>query len=345
MPRSPWAGLPTELVLFVIQQTDDQQTLLNWCQATRGNAILHKDALLCAWRDSYICAKDLLLAPDEIKNEEWALRPEDGVRKMEHDPDDIQTYPYNYLHRLHQTIPSIQTIPGTGIALRNTARLLLENRQNPKRKINRAITSFGNRVPAHNIRCLKLDLSIETLLSRRYPRLQPSIQSLVYSLGLLFPHLTNLETLIFDGPISNEVIDNLASHLDPSKLKSLTVRASHTDYKYLRNNSEPAAGCESLDFARLAKFKVLETLVINDLATGEHESIGEVVPRLTSLKRLDLLVRPSSDEAGLFRVFARPESPLQLLLGFRHGSHGGCWLFRLPPNLKSLRLVDNYYLG
>ena len=339
MPGSLWAGLPVELVLLVIQQTDDKQTLLNWCKATRGNAILQQDSLLYAWKDSCICANDLLLAPDEIENEEWALRPEAGRSKADHDPDDLQVDPDTW------PPPRIKTIPGTGVSRRHTARLLRGNRQNPNSKINQAFTSFGNLVPAHSIRHLRLDLRIETLLSSEYPRLQPSIQSLVYSLKVLFPHLNNVENLVLDGPTPSEVIHQVAKQLNPSKLKSLTVRASYTDYIYLRDDVEPGTGCEVIDFAGLTKFKELETLIVKDLVRGDHSSLCGVLSKLTSLKRLDVSVRPYTEAERLYAP-GNSISPLELLVGGSARSHhDGSLLCHLPPSLKSLRMVDNYYLG
>ena len=338
---SLWAGLPVELVLLVIQQTHDRQTLLNWCRAARGNPILYRDALYYAWKDSDICAKDLLLAPDEIENEDWALRPEAGRSKADHDPDDLPVDPDIW------PPPRIKTTPGTGIARRNTARLLRANRQNPDSRINQAITPFSNLLPAHSIRHLYLDLRIETLLSSKYSRLQPSIQSLVFSLSVLFPRLDNLEKLILDGPIPSEVIHQVANSPNPSKLKCLTIRASFTDYIYLRDDLELSTGCEIIDFAGLTSFKELETLIINDLVRGDHESLREVLPQLTSLKRLVLSVRPSTDDE-LHYAPGNSMSPLQLLMGDSTStqlSHYGSLLCHLPPSLKSLKLVDNYYLG
>ena len=147
------------------------------------------------------------------------------------------------------------------------------------------------------------------------PRVKSSIQSLKYSLDTLFPHLTKLEDLVLDGPIFEEVIDAVVSHLSPSKMKKLTIRESHSDYTYMRARLGPVHGCLVLDFSGLTRFERLETLIINDLVRGEHLTLRETLGCLPSLKRLDLLVRPHTVFAYCYH--REPDnriSPLQLLL-------------------------------
>ena len=319
MKSSIWASLPPELIICIIQQTDGD--LEAWCEAASGNRLLYREACSRTWASVGIGTEDFMLDPNEYKDEEWSLRPEDE-RASDPGPDERSGRP-----RLGRAL---------GWHLRT-------NRVSPEGKINRATSVRSGIKPATLIRRLYLDLSTEASFgfpnswSEEYEFPSPSAQTLCYTLACLFPHLEALEQLTVGGPVGEEVMNAIAG-LNPGKLRSLIIRTTFwTSHELFMGNRSAYSGIRPLEFSKLAAFKKLRTLRINDLIWGESAELIQLLPNLTSLHEFSVGVRrPQSHEE-----YGR-ESPLSSLLC----SNAGPRLFTcLPTSLKILQIVDNWHCG
>jgi hypothetical protein len=327
-----WANLPTELVIYVLQQTQDIADAWRWCEATIGNNVLHQAAISHAFYYTYFCADDLFLAPEELADQGWQSR--EGIlgsadsgsdSESDGDPDEIKN------------------IPGSGPARRATLEHLKKNCLNTSSKLNQLLKLDHNIRAAQYVHHLTLDLNLETIeINGEY--CQPSIRSLEHSLGIFFPHLQRVKTITFDGPIGKEVVSAILKS-PSSTLESLSFRITYTNYRYLHGNVSPPPGIEALKWTELAPIQSLRTLIINEFIAEESIELVNLVKQLKALSNLEIVARWSEDADP---PSANSVNPMRRLLGsqnWKDQQRTPNLLANLPSSLKILQLVDNHHLG
>ena len=352
MDTSIWSQLPTEILLLLIECSDDEETSRNWCRATRCSANLWPRALAHAWTSAAVTASDLVAAPNHYPLLSPRPVPEEDLADGDDDSDDED-----------KLNPSRRTV---------AAALFKHNAVNPESLLNELLSPNPSGVrPAHFIHDLVLDLRIQTFPSN-YPS-QPSEEVIIYTLSRLFPQLRAVENLSVDGPVGDWFVEAISKHIYPEaspKFKRLTVRKQYTKYHYYSDKFgerpyEPADGRlpsqeggylppegapPRLNLAILLPTlkQQLQWLEINQLGFGESQYLVKAIGGLEALQGLSVRVRKrNSDDDDL----PHPAGPLRELLSTAEWRNEGVvivsgnLLESLPLGLKRLELRDHFSDG
>ena len=321
-----WSQLPIELIILIIQSEQNLVSQCNWCWATRGSSVLHAAALAHRWCKTGLRWRDLQLDPSEYEDEISALVEPDSGKAVQ-GMDDF----------------------GAKLCAWNVDKHFRYNRISPVSLINRLIRLDHGLMPAQYVRSLDLDLGLDTAPSEFAG---PSRQSMIYSLGLLFPHLRSLESLTLRWAIYDETLDAIGL-MNPSSLRQLVLDVGKPRIAWTRrrpSNQWLDLG-DGLTWTKLAPFKYLQSLTMMQLSAGETEQIEQLISTLEHLKELKLRAcRPGFhdvDDSG-----KASKGPFQKLMRFFGRAHDksnqgvkASLLMRFPASLRKLDLQDPFYLG
>lgn len=325
---------------MIIDHTTDLQTLDSWCRATQYNPYLHKVALTARWKTAVIDDRDLFPAPgadqerfNEIQErlrrnnlgQQWKPAGE-MVEALLRPIDGSNCYGANFVQDLTFDFRLL--------------RYWKDEMQCWYEKIE------GDWVEEE-------DSDEESGMSYYTVHdLLPTSESLKYTLTKLDGHFHDLSRLTCHGNVPCHLLDFLASQ-DVAKLHSLEMR-SLKGYLQLEESPEDEPSDEMCPLGRwplrlklLSTFRQLQTLTIYRLSTTEIAGLLSALPSLSKLRCLKLACEGEEHR--------RPHSgcALRLLLekvfdGYRTKEVDGDLVSKrtklLPPNLKSLSLIDTYSL-
>ena len=312
MAESTVMGLriPEGLISIIVQQTDDVETLQNWCVATFYHRNLYKVALRKRWASITINHDDLIASPNEVQ-----LSKEQGSH-----------FPNKQSSMLGQTPSRNNLANGTGL-------------------INLATNTLrAGPIPATQITTLVLDFRFDDDMER------PEYKSggdnkglpgdtLEHSLALLFQHLEKVEAITVDCQMPQEMLNAITNSTD-GHLTSLKIRVSPTSAYFCSPGRNGLCQQYLLNWEGLLRMKSLEVLEVRELAFGEGHGLALAVRELPALKRL--LVK-SNDQYGT------DPSPLQDFFDQTFPTSSGIrYLSKtcgLPNKLESLVLIDSFYAG
>ena len=299
---STLSQLPLELIVLIIKCTDSESnSATNWCLATEGSTLLHKEALAHRWRDTYIGGCDFMAAPWEY---------EDLETEAEHE-------------------------------IVECGKLAKANRD-PQSKLSQAIRA------ASHIRRLYLDLRPRGLEQPyKYPDgyegLEHTYDTADHSARSLLTSSTGLEALTLDGCVTDRILESV------SGCESLTVRVHLTDDGFRRPREHRYNPSTGQPLSWRLQLPALTDFTLNELTFKEASPLANFVEFLTSLKRLYIKVRFQFDGMREEYFGTEPRGPMASLLDYvppgEETPVRGNLLCKLPSSLKSLTLIDNYFLG
>ena len=312
---SVWGQLPLELIVAIIRQADEHGDAANsWCFATEGNSLLHKEALARRWRNTYIGGCDFMAAPGEYVDT-GGLPMSETVGYEEDEIEDI---------------PKIV----------ECGKLAKANKD-PQSKLNQAIRAGSY------VRHLYLDLRPRGLEQPyKYPDGYKGTihtwDTAKYSAKSLLTSSTNLEALTLDGCVTNQILEFVPS------CRSLTVRVHVTDNEYRLSGAGETNAKLGPPLSWRLRLPNLVNFTLNELTFKEASPLASFIESLTSLKYLCIKVRFQYDRQREHYFGTEPRGPMAALLDYvppsRETPVRGNLLCKLPSSLKSLTLIDNYFL-
>ena len=338
-----WAELPFDVLTLIIAQTTDANTLDSWCNATKESHLLHEIAMTARWRSVTIDDRDLLPAPG------------DDTERFHEIEDRL------WRHNLGQDWKPVGQM----------VKALL-----------RTIGDEPGHCPANYVRDLVLDFRLlkyweedvrgyweyidpdweEHLEEEPEPPsytvedLMPTLESLKYTFSQLEGHFRNLRSVSSHGDTHQVVLDFVARQ-DAVKICSLELRSLgaygqfQVPYEDLPLRRRPLRAW-LFQFEGLSTLRQLRSLEIHHFSNKEIDGLLALLPRLVELQCLILACEAGEHNYGrssgpggcaikgmfdqIFEnraVSSSNSSPI----AERSGS--------LPPNLKSLSLIDTYSSG
>ncbi|MCJ1387593.1 hypothetical protein MMC18_000436 [Xylographa bjoerkii] len=188
--------IPEELIRIIIQQTEDVETLRNWCITARYWKSLHAFSLQKRWTNITINHDNLIASPNEVRL---------STEQESH-------YQYKRSSNNGQRPSRDNLINGTGLINSATKSLL------------------AGMIPATQITELVLNLRFDDDAERTERRYDwdssgPPGDTLEHSLALLFPSLIRVESTAVDCKVPQELL-NAITTINSPQLKTLKIRAS-----------------------------------------------------------------------------------------------------------------------
>ena len=327
-------SLPLEVMVMIISNAD-YESAINWTLATEEHAFLHKEALAHRWEETYICAADLAAAPGEYESDKYeGDRREYGNDEGNSEDDESDSEP------LYMTLRRSRIVECGKLGKAN---------RDPQSKLNQAARA------AKYIRNLYFDLRpSEIQYPGAYPpgydAEEPTYETAEYSAQTLLPHLTKLDSLVLDGCVSDGILAVVPA------CRHLTVRPNFTEHSFRRGEFYTIQTHDGYHLKWKMELPHLETLIVGQLNFSDSCGLSNFIEGLTSLRTLQVSVRFEDTYFREGNFFGRDVmGPLHALLLYippedsrdhtsQMASPGG-FLSRLPPSLRSLALIDNYYLG
>jgi hypothetical protein len=301
MDSKTWSTLPLELLINIINHTDDAETLISWHKATIGSSYLHRIARNKRWKKVIIDKRDLIPAPgnDLLESQE----KDQALKKLA--PD-----------RLWKPV-------GKGVL-----ELLQESRNGfvPAKHVEEIVLDF------------RMLLFCESFIQSGPAEpfeIMPSDETLEHTIALLMPLLVNVRQVEVSGNVPQTLLNAILS-FNPSNIQSLKVRTPKGYGAFVYNSqSNRRSNFQWLSFASLFKLQRIQVLDVHDLRVPETDRLAKAIPKLKCLKQLtvsDMEVDHSdlnTNGCGV-RTFLR-----RLLTAEYHDVPDV-----LPPSLTSLSLID-----
>ena len=331
-------SLPLEVIIMIIQKAD-YESAINWTLATEGDSFLHKEALAHRWAETYICAADLAAAPGEYEfvNGEYkaARREYEDYEEDYNDDEGASEFEIRYQALKHSRIVAC-------------GKLGKANRD-PQSKLNQAARA------AEYIRHLYFDLRPSDIqypgaYPPGYDAVEPTYETAEYSAQTLLPHVTKLDSLVLDGCLSEGILAVVPA------CRHLTVRPNFIEHSFRWGEFYTGFTHGGYHLKWEMELPRLETLVVGQLDFSDSLGLSNFIGRLTSLRTLQVSVsfpgtefleelygRDAMGPLHAVLLYLSPEDSRELIE--TDLSSAGGLLSRLPPSLRSLKLVDDYYLG
>ena len=219
---------------------------------------------------------------------------------------------------------------------------LCKANRSPSSKINQAIQA------SRYIRHLYFDLNPNSAVYPvGYKGCQATKKTVEYSASLLLPPLVNLETVVLDGCVYDSVFENMP------QCRKLRVRPRWTDITF--RGKEAGLGLSPWPVLKWnTRLPLLEMLEVAQFTFAEEESLANFIETLSSLQTLRISVKyiPSAHRMLMSSTTRSPmHKLLGLLLGYLSSQRSGPsrddhsqTRWRLPSSLRSLTLIDHYFL-
>ncbi len=244
--------LPAEVIALIIEQSDSK-TRSKWVTATRRSSALHFIALRSRWQENIITHRDLIACPGEA-DLMLALNDNLEIRRRllpANDWDDKEAY-----------LPAVL-----------------------KGFFMHRYTTF--------IRHLTLDFTFRERPAERpaeHRGKTPWISSLVFTIQMLLPELTELKCLSHQGNLPQELLECIAANLSGT-CRHLRFRwKEQPRKKFFHLDRRDAVNLTArdlvLDWRSIGNFEALTSLEIYYLSQGEGHRLATAVRRLSCLKRL-----------------------------------------------------------
>jgi len=180
-----WSKLPLELICCIIEQTDGDASLDNWCVATQHDKRLHKTALHKRWCELKVDLRDLI-AEKESKSNQGSRKSKITKKQKEENPTKVA-----------ETSPR-------------------------KKLIDELTTKYpSGLIPASYIQRLFLDFAFEF---NQGMHLLPPEATFCCSFSILTPLLTQVEEIVVAGTAPQEVLDAIAALPRLNNLHTLEYR-------------------------------------------------------------------------------------------------------------------------
>ncbi|MCJ1397474.1 hypothetical protein MMC11_000667 [Xylographa trunciseda] len=314
--------IPEELIWTVIQQTEDVETMQNWCIAITYHKDLYPRALQKRWGSITIGRDDLVAPPYMVQLSTIGKR---GT-----------LYRHQEIANYRQRVSCENQLNGTGLIEAATKEQLL-GRAMPATYIKKLVLNF------------RFDHDVEKPLYRHGSGSEGLPGDILeYSLVRLFPHLTKAESITVDCRVPQELLKAIAT-LTGGRLKSLTFRISSTMACFRSPGRKGLCSQYLLKWEKLEKLKSLEVLEIRELASKEGYEIALAVRELHSLKRVLLKTDRQPGSPDRLFVYLTDPSPLQKFFDSIFPTSDGAEVLSktcgLPKTLESLVLLDSFHLG
>ena len=186
MNSSIWSNLPFDLLIRVIEVTEDENTIEQWCTATVASPELHKFVQRQQWKTTKINEEDLVISPEEPA---WFSR-----KRMQR------------LRRLGMSTDA-------GIKVRRAIEVHADG----------TALAYYIQNPVLDFRMI-IYSKCGAFARFRPEDLVPSVESLDYTLTLLVPFLVNVRQVHMTGLLTRSMLSVITGLPNSSKIHTLRLR-------------------------------------------------------------------------------------------------------------------------